>query len=216
MKPIFALITDIEYATPKELGALLEATNKAVFAANGWNAYAVRAFYYDLKESLDHRRTELALAVRVGTLTMKSYGKAAIPTAQMLGNIECAFDFFSDPPIVENPKEPLENEETSTDATGPIISESAESISDVPNAILEPQHQEAPQDSPNVRNGYAFGYKGIMEVFGWGRTKTSNVLKEEKYAAAIEQDGKKIAVNIEMMRELLRLSNKKKGAPRRK
>ena len=213
MKPIFALITDIEYATPNELGALLEATNNAVFAANGWNAYAVRAFYYDLKESLEHRRTELTLAVRVGTLMMKSHGRAAIPTAQMLGNIKCALGFFSDPPIVENPKEPLENEETSTDATGPIMSESAERV---PNAILEPQHQEAPQDSPNVRNGYAFGYKGIMEVFGWGRTKTSNVLKEEKYAAAIEQDGKKIAVNIEMMRELLRLSNKKKGAPRRK
>lgn len=53
-------------------------------------------------------------------------------------------------------------------------------------------------------------------LFYYCTTKVANILKDEKYAAAIEQDGKKIAVDIEKMHELLRLSNKKKGAPRRR
>ena len=87
--------------------------------------------------------------------------------------------------------------------------------------IADTTENDVPQTTPqqyseNVRNGYAFGYEGIMEAFGWGRTKVAEVLRDEKYSAAIERDGRKIAVNIEKMHELLRVSNKEKGKQKRR
>lgn len=66
------------------------------------------------------------------------------------------------------------------------------------------QEEESKQDSE-----WAFGYKEISETFHWGRNKTHNFLKNPKYAAAIQRDGRKIAVNIPKARELMQLSNNK-------
>lgn len=68
------------------------------------------------------------------------------------------------------------------------------------------QEEESKQDSE-----WAYGYKEISETFHWGRNKTNNFLKNPKYAAAIQRDGRKIAVNIPKARELMQLSNNKQN-----
>lgn len=52
---------------------------------------------------------------------------------------------------------------------------------------------------------WAYGYNEISTVFHWGRNKTNQFLKNPKYAAAIQRDGRKIAVNIPKARALMQM-----------
>ena len=92
-----------------------------------------------------------------------------------------------------------------------------------------PKEQEQSQVSPisvvsddvNTSNEeanqeWAYGYKGIMTAFKWGKNKVAEFVNDSYYGEAIFRDGRKIAVNIPKARELMQKKEQERKNPKRK
>lgn len=69
-------------------------------------------------------------------------------------------------------------------------------------------------EDKNTKQGMAYGYKGIMEAFDFGRNKTAQFLKDPQFQEAIYRTGRKIMVDIEKAKELMKMSNRPKKHPK--
>ena len=63
---------------------------------------------------------------------------------------------------------------------------------------------------------WAYGYKGIMSAFKWGRNKVAGFLKDSYYEVAIVKEGRKIAVNVPKARELMQKKEQERKNPKRR
>ena len=53
MEKLDVLIRKIEFATPKELGIVVESINRAVYLENDWNSISVKSAYINILSAID-------------------------------------------------------------------------------------------------------------------------------------------------------------------
>jgi hypothetical protein len=110
MESIATLVLKIEAATPKELGEVLEALNREVHSENGWNSISVKAAYVNLLSAVDAEIGNFSTYLAFGNDTMDyedcSTGEQlTFNVRQALGNLTIAKEFFTNPPVLANPKD---------------------------------------------------------------------------------------------------------------
>ena len=102
------IIRDITCASAKELSDFLEELNRETYQDNDWKEIAVRASYVNILEAIELEWGNVKLSYELGNLSMDvkdcrtgecySY---SILQAKM--NLELAYKFLKNPPVVENP-----------------------------------------------------------------------------------------------------------------
>jgi hypothetical protein len=110
MESIATLVLKIEAATPKELGEVLEALNREVHSENDWNSISVKAAYVNLLSAVDAEIGNFSTYLAFGNDTMDyedcSTGEQlTFNVRQALGNLTIAKEFFTNPPVLANPKD---------------------------------------------------------------------------------------------------------------
>ena len=97
-------------ATPKELGEILDSTNREVYCENDWNAIAVKATYASLLSVIDTEignfNTYLSFGNEIMNYEDCSTGeRLTFNVRQVLSNLTLAKEFLSNPPVQTNPKD---------------------------------------------------------------------------------------------------------------
>lgn len=108
MRATKEILRNITCASPKELSVFLEGLNRETYLENDWKEIAVRASYVNVLEEIELEWQNVKLAVEVGTyvmnvtdcLTKETY---SYDTPQAKTNLELAYKFLQNPPVVENP-----------------------------------------------------------------------------------------------------------------
>lgn len=108
MGKIRDLIHQIEMASPSELGKLVEDVNRKAFQDNDWNQVSVKASYALLLAELDNVWGQIKMSYDFGNIESKCVdcitGKTySFNNFQAMQNMKVAYDYFSNPPVVENP-----------------------------------------------------------------------------------------------------------------
>ena len=81
---------------------------------------------------------------------------------------------------------------------------------------LQPNGDEEVTSNDDANQEWAYGYKGIMSAFKWGRNKVAGFLKDSYYEEAIVKEGRKIAVNVPKARELMQKKEQERKNPKRR
>lgn len=108
MGKIRDLVHQIEMASPSGLGKLLDEVNRAAFQDNDWNQVSVKASYALLLAELDSEGGQIKMSYDFGNLESKCVDcitgdRYSFNNLQALQNMKLAYEFFSNPPVVENP-----------------------------------------------------------------------------------------------------------------
>lgn len=93
----------IEQAKPEELPELLNTRNRESFQEYHWDIIAVKASYAYLIDAISELWRQNNLYLDYGNRTMEKPDGYVYDTMQAITNLKIAYDFFSNPPIVENP-----------------------------------------------------------------------------------------------------------------
>lgn len=111
----------IEVAKPEELSDLLNARNRESFQEYNWDMIAVRASYSDLIDVISELWRQNNLYLDYGNRTMEKTNGYVYDTMQAVTNLKIAYDFFCNPPVVENPNsESLKPDIESIDWSKPV------------------------------------------------------------------------------------------------
>lgn len=110
MEQAKTLLLKIELASPKELGGILESVNRSVHSENDWNAISVKATYISLLSTIDEELGNFNTYLSFGNETMDYMDCATgeehtFNVRQALGNLTIAKEFFTNPPVLANPKD---------------------------------------------------------------------------------------------------------------
>ena len=110
MEQVKTLLLKIELASPKELGGILESVNRSVHSENDWNAISVKATYISLLSTIDVELGNFNTYLSFGNETMDYMDCATgeehtFNVRQALGNLTIAKEFFTNPPVLVNPKD---------------------------------------------------------------------------------------------------------------
>lgn len=111
----------IEMANPEELSDLLNARNRESFQEHNWDIIAVKASYADLIDDISELWRQNNLYLDYGNRTMEKPDGYVYDTMQAVMNLKIAYDFFCNPPVVENPNsESLKPDIESIDWSKPV------------------------------------------------------------------------------------------------
>ena len=102
------IVNQIQYASAKELGHLLEGFNREAFQEYDWNSVSVKASYSDIIPLIEDACRQCYLYLDYGNETMnvedcQTGERRTLFVRQALTNLRLAKDFFENPPVVENP-----------------------------------------------------------------------------------------------------------------
>lgn len=102
------ILRNITCASPMELSDYLEGLNRETYLENDWKEIAVRASYVNVLEAIDLEWQNVKMAVEVGTYVMNvtdcvTKETYSYDTPQAKVNLELAYKFLKNPPVVENP-----------------------------------------------------------------------------------------------------------------
>lgn len=102
------ILRNITCASPVELSDYLEGLNREAYQDNDWKEIAVRASYVNVLEAIDLEWQNVKMAVEVGTYVMNvtdcvTKETYSYDTPQAKTNLELAYKFLKNPPVIENP-----------------------------------------------------------------------------------------------------------------
>lgn len=108
MEPTRIIVNQIQYASAKELGRILDEYNKESFQEYEWDAISVRASYSELISMIEYAYSQCKMYLDYGNETMdvtdcRTGEQSVLNVRQALTNLKIAKDFFDNPPVVENP-----------------------------------------------------------------------------------------------------------------
>ena len=106
MEKLNALIRRIEFATPKELGIVVESINRAVYLENDWNSVSVKSAYINLLSAIDAEIGNFSTYLAFGNEFMdyedcSTDEQLTFNVRQALGNLNIAKEYFQNPPTLE-------------------------------------------------------------------------------------------------------------------
>lgn len=108
MEKVDVIVKRIERALPRELGGILNELNNAAYQENDWDSLSVRASYSDILAAIDYQCGQCKQYLDFGNETMDVYdcktGETyTLNVRQAITNLKLAQEFFTNPPVVENP-----------------------------------------------------------------------------------------------------------------